>query len=277
MSAPISRKRRRLIDDDPKFRAQARRRLLTQRGRDEAPTSHQCWPCIYREIRLNNARLLDTERDIPTARINFPCVRDQIDSTSCRHCHANDHTCDDGHGILVGNKFDVVKLNGFINDTVGIRAPDGAVPDDEDDECAFVLPRNVRQGLVLASIRLGKAFETIVSCHEKEHGFDRRQSKKRKRRYSRLVTQRRREIARHPSEDQKSRRLPHLLPGDRQWSAWSSAIKAFHHEVAEALEDSSVTDRVQETIISQIPVKREDEGQDRDTYADMIRLAAEAE
>lgn len=77
---------------------------------------------------------------------------------------------------MVGNKFDVVKLNGFINDTVGVRAADGAVPDDEDDAIAYLLPRSTRQGLVLASIRLGKAFETIVSCHEKEHGFDRRQS-----------------------------------------------------------------------------------------------------
>ncbi|KAM6537595.1 hypothetical protein FALCPG4_003509 [Fusarium falciforme] len=202
MSAPISRKRRRLIDDDPKFRAQTRRRLLSQRDRDEAPTSHQCWPCIYREIRLNNARLLDAERDIPTARISFPCVRDQIDSTSCRHCHDNDHTCDDGLGILVSNKFDVVKLNAFIIDTIGIRALDCAVPDDEDDECTFVLPRNVRQSLVLASIRLGKAFETIVTCHEREHGFDRRRSEKSKKRYARLVFHRRREIARHLSEDQ---------------------------------------------------------------------------
>ncbi|UPK99206.1 hypothetical protein LCI18_010141 [Fusarium solani-melongenae] len=248
MSAPISRKRRRLINDDPKFRAQTRRRLLTHRGRNEAPTSHQCWPCLYREIRLNNARLLDIDKDLPKARIRFPCVMDQIDSTSCRHCHDNDYTCDDELGILVGNKFDVVKLNAFINDTVGVRARDCAVPDDEDDECAFVLPENVRQSFVFASIRLGKSFETIVSCHEKKHGFDRRQI--------------------------KSLRLPRLLPGDRQWSAWSSSIEAFHREVADAFKDSSVSARVQETIISQIPVKREDEGQDRDTYADMIRLAA---
>ncbi|RSL65026.1 hypothetical protein CEP54_004415 [Fusarium duplospermum] len=197
MSAPISRKRRRLIDDDPKFRAQTRRRLLTQRDGREAHTSHQCWPCLYREITLNKARLLDVERDLPTARISFPCVRDRIDTTSCRFCHDADHTCDDGLGMLVGNKFDVVKLNAFINDTVGIRAPD-----DEDDDCAFVFPRSVRQGLVLASIRLGKAFETIVSCHEKEHGFDRRRSKKSEQRYARLVSHRRREITRHISDYQ---------------------------------------------------------------------------
>ncbi|RSM21109.1 hypothetical protein CDV31_000157 [Fusarium ambrosium] len=277
MSAPISRKRRRLIDDDPKFRAQTRRRLLTQRDRRGALTSHQCWPCLYREIRLNNARLLDTEKDLPTMRIRYECVRDRTDTTSCRFCQDNDHTCDDGLGMLVGNKFDVVKLNAFINDTVEIRAPDGAVPDDEDDDCAFVLPRSVRQGLVLASIRLGKAFETIVSCHEREHSFNKRQSKKREKRYARLVSRRRREISKHVSEGQKSRRLPRLLPGDRQWSAWNSAIEAFHHEVADAFKDSSVSDRVQETIIAQIPVKCEDEGQETDAYADMVRLVAQAE
>ncbi|KAJ3471496.1 hypothetical protein MRS44_001595 [Fusarium solani] len=275
MSAPISRKRRRLIDDDPKFRAQTRRRLLTQRGRDEAPRSHQCWPCLYREICLNNSRLLDADMDLPVVRISFPCMRDQINSTSCRHCHDNDHACDDGLGILVGNKFDVVKLNAFINDTVGIRAADGAVPDDEDDDIAYLLPRLVRQDLVLASIRLGKAFETIVSCHEKEHGVDRRQSKKRKKRYARLVTQRRREILQHLSGDQKSRRLPRLLPGDRQWSAWSSAIEALHHEVTGAFKDSNVTGRVQEAIISQIPVKCEDNDQERDAYIYTVRLAGQ--
>ncbi|RSL44624.1 hypothetical protein CEP53_011143 [Fusarium sp. AF-6] len=197
MSTPISRKRRRLIDDDPKFRAQTRRQLLTQRNQGEASTSHQCWPCLYREIRLNNSRLLDIERDIPTLRIRYECVRDRTDTTSCRFCHDNDHTCDDGLGMLVGNKFDVVKLNAFINDTVEIRAPDGTVPDDEDDDCAFVLPRSVRQGLVLASVRLGKAFETIVACHEREHGFNKRQSKKREKRYAQLVSRRRREISKH--------------------------------------------------------------------------------
>ncbi|KAI8691722.1 hypothetical protein NCS56_00165700 [Fusarium sp. Ph1] len=253
MSAPISRKRRRLIDDDPKFRAQTRRRLLTQRDRNEAPRSHQCWPCLYREIRLNNARLPDIDKDLPTAQICFPCVRDQIDSTSYRHYHDNDHTCDNGLGILVGNKFDVVKLNGFINDTVGIRAPDGAVPDDEDDECAFVLPRNVRQSLFLASIRLGKAFETIVTCHEREHGFDRRRSKKSKKRTKPKGT-------RSPAGS-----LAFFLV---------TAIEAFHHEVARAFKDSNVTDSVREAIISQIPVKCKEDDQERDAYVGMVRLAA---
>ncbi|KAM0441043.1 hypothetical protein ACHAPT_000348 [Fusarium lateritium] len=249
MPAPTSRKRRRLIDDDIKVRAEKRKRLLTKRDRDQAPRSNQCWPCLRREIGLNNIRLLDPHEDLPVSRISH-----------------------DGLGILVGNKHDVVKLNGFINDTVEIRT---MVPDeDEDDASTFLLPRQAREGLVLACTGLGKAFETIVACHEREHGFDKRQTG-RSDEYSRLVSCRRRDASRQLPRDQKSRRLPRLLPGDRQWGAWSAALEAFHLEVADAFEESSVPDRVRETIISQIPVKREDEGRDRDAYIEMVKLAAQ--
>ncbi|RSL73343.1 hypothetical protein CEP54_000314 [Fusarium duplospermum] len=231
------------------------------RESDTFVNSFPCLGCLRQEVRQVNKAIADAEATgaaSPVAWSSIECTYADLNQAQCDLCKAEGNICQPTLAMIHGNVKSMIATISYISGLLERQDPSPAAVVEQGDEFPHVFPRATRAGIVKALAKLGEAFDTMVTSHQREHGllgsFGQDAMQSHEQTYQVNVAARLDNIIQSGLLFWSPGGTLRLQSSDAGFADWNIAVQEFYRDVTRVMEETNMAQAAIHITLTNLPI-----------------------